>query len=224
MKRIKNLIRLIEAFEVLLKKSKIKKNISEIIAIMLGAQTNPVLTPMNKLHPRLFGKKEPEFESFEDVQIFFNTLYDIWNGLLSYDKYKSFYFLKITGTLEEYILARCNDLEQYVDILFLYETYDLYTNASLKHIEYILKEMRILKGILSDKKRLNSVDPDSIQSRIESIWNKFFLIREYEEEARIERLSKGIDFAPRKSPVIICGRNDPCPCGSGKKYKHCCMN
>ncbi len=20
------------------------------------------------------------------------------------------------------------------------------------------------------------------------------------------------------------GPNDPCPCGSGKKYKHCCMN
>jgi len=20
------------------------------------------------------------------------------------------------------------------------------------------------------------------------------------------------------------GRNDPCPCGSGKKYKHCCGN
>ena len=19
------------------------------------------------------------------------------------------------------------------------------------------------------------------------------------------------------------GRNEPCPCGSGKKYKHCCM-
>jgi preprotein translocase subunit SecA len=24
----------------------------------------------------------------------------------------------------------------------------------------------------------------------------------------------------RKAPKI--GRNDPCPCGSGKKYKHCC--
>ncbi|MBO4802382.1 MAG: SEC-C domain-containing protein [Bacteroidaceae bacterium] len=23
--------------------------------------------------------------------------------------------------------------------------------------------------------------------------------------------------APKK-----VGRNDPCPCGSGKKYKHCC--
>jgi len=20
------------------------------------------------------------------------------------------------------------------------------------------------------------------------------------------------------------GRNDPCPCGSGKKYKQCCLN
>lgn len=26
-------------------------------------------------------------------------------------------------------------------------------------------------------------------------------------------------FAPRRKKV---GRNDPCPCGSGKKYKHCC--
>ncbi|MBL7190572.1 SEC-C domain-containing protein [bacterium] len=25
----------------------------------------------------------------------------------------------------------------------------------------------------------------------------------------------------KEEPVI--GRNAPCPCGSGKKYKHCCM-
>lgn len=23
---------------------------------------------------------------------------------------------------------------------------------------------------------------------------------------------------------ITAGRNDKCPCGSGKKYKHCCLN
>jgi uncharacterized protein YecA (UPF0149 family) len=28
---------------------------------------------------------------------------------------------------------------------------------------------------------------------------------------------------PIKVEVKI-GRNDPCPCGSGKKYKNCCMN
>lgn len=25
-------------------------------------------------------------------------------------------------------------------------------------------------------------------------------------------------------PVVRAGRNDPCPCGSGKKYKKCCLN
>ena len=29
-------------------------------------------------------------------------------------------------------------------------------------------------------------------------------------------------FAP--APVAKVGRNDPCPCGSGKKFKKCCLN
>ena len=28
--------------------------------------------------------------------------------------------------------------------------------------------------------------------------------------------------APLKSAQPKIGRNEPCPCGSGKKYKHCC--
>ena len=33
------------------------------------------------------------------------------------------------------------------------------------------------------------------------------------------------DAKPKKMPVrkaAEIGRNDPCPCGSGKKYKKCC--
>ncbi|MEW8182720.1 MAG: SEC-C metal-binding domain-containing protein [Candidatus Thiodiazotropha endolucinida] len=26
----------------------------------------------------------------------------------------------------------------------------------------------------------------------------------------------------REQPLV--GRNDPCPCGSGKKYKKCCLH
>jgi len=29
--------------------------------------------------------------------------------------------------------------------------------------------------------------------------------------------------APVKAAQAKVGRNDPCPCGSGKKYKHCCL-
>jgi SEC-C motif-containing protein len=29
--------------------------------------------------------------------------------------------------------------------------------------------------------------------------------------------------APFRETVKKPGRNDPCPCGSGKKYKQCCL-
>ena len=35
-----------------------------------------------------------------------------------------------------------------------------------------------------------------------------------------EELELVIPSARRESPKV--GRNDPCPCGSGKKYKNCC--
>ena len=49
------------------------------------------------------------------------------------------------------------------------------------------------------------------------------------EEVKRERVATGItegrgDNTVKKQPrrVQKIGRNDPCPCGSGKKYKHCC--
>ena len=38
--------------------------------------------------------------------------------------------------------------------------------------------------------------------------------------------SHGSDGTVKKRPVRKVqkvGRNDPCPCGSGKKYKNCCL-
>jgi Protein of unknown function (DUF1186)/SEC-C motif len=40
-------------------------------------------------------------------------------------------------------------------------------------------------------------------------------------------LSNGPEYEPRQEPVINplrgVGRNDPCPCGSGRKFKKCCL-
>ena len=33
---------------------------------------------------------------------------------------------------------------------------------------------------------------------------------------------KSVVTSPRDTVAI--GRNDPCPCGSGKKYKNCCVD
>ncbi|MGN0910738.1 MAG: SEC-C metal-binding domain-containing protein [Thermoguttaceae bacterium] len=41
-----------------------------------------------------------------------------------------------------------------------------------------------------------------------------------QEEAIEASKEKKVETIRNKSPRV--GRNDPCPCGSGKKYKHCC--
>jgi preprotein translocase subunit SecA len=46
-----------------------------------------------------------------------------------------------------------------------------------------------------------------------------------EQAAKITATSGGTDGSEKKQPVKKgqkVGRNDPCPCGSGKKYKKCC--
>ena len=41
--------------------------------------------------------------------------------------------------------------------------------------------------------------------------------------AQIEKQQN--DFGKKKpTKVIKVGRNDPCPCGSGKKFKQCCLH
>jgi uncharacterized protein YecA (UPF0149 family) len=43
--------------------------------------------------------------------------------------------------------------------------------------------------------------------------------------AALNRMREAAQSAPPRAPTSTApkiGRNDPCPCGSGKKYKRCC--
>lgn len=45
-----------------------------------------------------------------------------------------------------------------------------------------------------------------------------------QEAAQRAAMSSGQNPVQRVQPIVkdkVVGRNDPCPCGSGKKYKHC---
>lgn len=44
------------------------------------------------------------------------------------------------------------------------------------------------------------------------------------EKAAGKVICDGMSEEPYVRDSKKIGRNDPCPCGSGKKYKHCCMN
>ena len=66
----------------------------------------------------------------------------------------------------------------------------------------------------------------------EEIVRRVFMVRlKTDEEIRRERVAKvtqvGGDDSVKRAPVVKkdkVGPNDPCPCGSGKKYKKCCRD
>lgn len=83
---------------------------------------------------------------------------------------------------------------------------------------------RFVEKILSraDWKTLspNNPPPDLVMS-VTEIWNEMIV----EDCVRMGAVPI-IDPAPsepRKTPFKHVGRNDPCPCGSGMKYKKCCL-
>ena len=48
-------------------------------------------------------------------------------------------------------------------------------------------------------------------------WNNIF-----DEKTKKELYKRQKDSGTFRREGKKIGRNDPCPCGSGKKYKHCC--
>jgi len=68
--------------------------------------------------------------------------------------------------------------------------------------------------------------------REETVRRLFLVHLRTNEEIRREKVAKvtfegGADNTVKRQPVFKkakVGRNDPCPCGSGKKYKNCCLD
>ncbi len=68
---------------------------------------------------------------------------------------------------------------------------------------------------------------DSVIFDLKGLYNEIGKIKTNIKERRVVRRQQKID---RSNPIWISlpdnepsGRNKPCPCGSGKKYKKCCL-
>jgi len=72
------------------------------------------------------------------------------------------------------------------------------------------------KEPLVEYKRLSYVSYQDLLAHFNNYISDFIL--KLEKEVRIERKER-TSIADSNQKI---GRNDPCPCGSGKKYKKCC--
>ena len=122
----------------------------------------------------------------------------------------------------------------------LYEKRQFLTNVSAyeSEIEFLKKEYAFAYEMEENffKRALNPLQKDGIYRKIQSEWLKFkkknpqlaeqmpHIIFQAERKRRKDAMTYNAQSASisqqRKSEKI--GRNDPCSCGSGKKYKRCC--
>jgi preprotein translocase subunit SecA len=75
---------------------------------------------------------------------------------------------------------------------------------------------RIKEDALEKLYRVQLAKEEDFSSLVPTRQQRFFLSRG-EEESQTEKQQ------PVKRGDNKTGRNEPCPCGSGKKYKKCCL-
>ena len=145
-----------------------------------------------------------------DIQRFWAKYFDIEKGI--YEQLLENPDQVVTGTVKE--LA-----EKYGQDVFTMTGFLDGINDSLKEpnpIDEMTEDTVVNLGFDKEKLYKNMVDARADWLYELPQWEKI-----YDEETR-----KRLYLEQKKSGTIVkgpkVGRNDPCPCGSGKKYKKCC--
>ena len=104
------------------------------------------------------------------------------------------------------------------------------------HVESVLEELDrgetpvggrpYLDAIIAELKRRDTclkAEFDSLQEELQAMKQDFIDKNEKVDRLRQENQDLGQTLATMKRDAgLKVGRNEPCPCGSGKKYKYCC--
>lgn len=123
------------------------------------------------------------------------------------------YFEQNSGVkeLKKYFKVSCDDMDNYVIDAITKEIYDSFAGKSHSTVDDILNAYGVGFYDAESEKTFNMV------CRYMEYNTRKWLNRGFtDKEIEVKESNKG---AVKNKKI---GRNDPCPCGSGKKYKKCC--
>ena len=137
-------------------------------------------------------------------------------------------YLKVeAGIYNELLNKKIEVIEGKVsDLAQSYETSVEYFMGFIDGISESLKEDIVLEEIEADSEISLKIDFEKLyfnMLNVEAEW--LYTLPGWEGILSVEK-RKEITKAYKKTKTVIkektVGRNEPCPCGSGKKYKKCC--
>ncbi len=194
--------------------------LSDLDGLFTAVVSGPSLIPPSQWLPAVWGDFEPEWESEKEAQKVIMLMIDIMNSTAStlMDSAEEFQPLfderEVEGKTFTIVDEWC---EGYMRGVALAQA--LWDSAGL--------EMQILLAPIQGFTELTNWQASKFPTE-EEVANIRNAITPNAQAIHAYWLQRREDFKPpvstvrRESPRI--GRNDPCPCGSGKKYKKCCLH
>jgi uncharacterized protein len=186
-----------------------------LTAIVIG----PVMIPPSRWLPAVWGDFEPVWDSEKDFMEIFSLMMRQMNWIASI-------LARSAGHFEPLFLERTVEGKTYT---IVDEWCDGFRRGlALEKSRWNLKDVKLgelLLPIMSFTDVMDYAAHDLDAEGIETIRN---MIAPRVRDIHSYWLARRQDAGAGTSPVIRggdkVGRNDPCPCGSGKKYKRCCLH
>lgn len=195
-------------------------DISELDGFMTALVSGPVVVPPSRWLPVVWGDFEPEWKNPQEFEAVFTLLIRHMNGIVSS-------LMEQPGDFEPLFLERVVEGKTYTIVDEWCEGYvqgvnltaDLWGAGGLE-MEIMLIPMRAFTSETDWRGHELSSDVE-IENLYQAIARN---VREIHTYWLVRREADAPSFVPVRRAAPSAGRNDPCPCGSGKKFKKCCLH
>jgi len=190
-------------------------DVSELDGFLTAVISGPNTIPPSRWLPAIWGEAQPTWASKKKFEHVFQLLMRHYNSIVSM-------LMHYPEEYEPLILEREVEGRTYMIVDQWSVGYmrgvaldaDAW-NAGGADVDLLMRPIR-LWGTEEGWKQIDAMSDKDQEREQHAIFDAVRAVHKYWLERR------AISTAPvrRDSPKV--GRNDPCPCGSGKKYKHCC--
>lgn len=161
------------------------------------------------------------------------SLFKEWNDLMNKQTEESFeeFWKEYAGT-EQRIYQNIleiypNKLEgKYSDLVNKFEADKVIFMGFMDGINSSLKKENDLEKVTEESELSFDIDYEKLFfNMLKAEADYLYTLKEWENVLTVDRMKEIVKDYNRSKIVHVekkPGRNDPCPCGSGKKYKNCC--
>ena len=194
-------------------------NISELDGLFTAIVSGPMTTAPSQWLPAVWGEFEPVWEDEEEFKQILSLMMRHMNAIAGI-------FMENPQEFEPIYLGREVEGDSYTIVDEWCEGYWRGVKLTQEHWDKGGQEMTVLltpilaftaetnwRGHEFERHELETIQ-QAIAPNVREI-HAYWLARRAEQDSVAKTVR-------RSEPRV--GRNDPCPCGSGKKYKKCCLH